>query len=225
MRKRRIAIFGTLFLFSVLVSGIAFAQRTLVFENFENFNGTNSDGAGFANVGETQGTAIPGVSGVVAGAGISGLTIGQFFVEIADFDISSTAKVFQGKSADLNRNGLSWDFTVANTTELLFCVDFGVATSGNRGVSWQVNDSLGDVIFSGVSPEQIGFGAQGFSTQFRLDAGSYKLLLGGTTSSGNTGVHVDNIQLSSVQKPGDVNFDGVVNFSDIPSFIEILQSQ
>ena len=229
MTKFRIGItfniFGSLFLAGVFLSGVASAQKTLIFENFENFNGTNSDGFGFANVGETQGTTIPGVSGVVAGPGISGLNVGQLFVEIADFDINSTAKAFEGRSADLNRNGLTWDFDVADTTELLLCADFGVATSGSRGVFWQVTDSSGSVMFSGVSQEQIGFGVQTFSTQFSLDAGSYRLILGGTVSTGNTGVHVDNIQLSSVPNPGDVNFDGDVNFLDIAPFIAILSNQ
>ena len=149
-------------------------------------------------------------------------------MEIADFGISPIAKVFEGKSADLNRNGLTWDFAVVDTTDLLLCADFGAATSGSRGVFWQINDSSGNVVFSGVSQEQVGLGVQSFSAQFSLDAGSYKLLLGGTDSTtGNTetGVHVDNIQLSSVQTPGDVNFDGDVNFLDIAPFIAILSNQ
>lgn len=177
------------------------ADAILVNEDFEGFSGGNFDINGFASAGHLPGTSIPGLTATVIGNGWNGNPSPQVVVEIADYSLSSAFKVFTGRSADLNGNGLQWRFSIPSTSDVKLEFDFGVGQSGTRGAFWRMIDSLGSTVYSGSTIDQVGFGSQHFSTTSMLSSGTYQLQLGSTAISSIEGIHIDNVRLTIVSVP------------------------
>lgn len=192
---------GGAFCCSTTTAGVFFS------EDFEGYSGMNFDANGFAQTSSDAGSSIPGVIGLIAGNGWNGNVINnQPNVEIADADLSNIAKAFlSGRAADLNGNGLRFDFTLDNDSMLVLEADFGVGSDGSRGLYYELEGASISTI-TGASPDQVGRGNQSFRTTFDLLAGDYSLALGSTAVNTVEGIHVDNIRLSSVPEPSSIAF-------------------
>lgn len=104
-----------------------------------------------------------------------------------------------------------------------------------QGVSIGVNQEIGALAFQDLTlndgNDDIQFASLGLAV-VGADGNLVVTLSGtgpGTTDSGGDYVIADAIAIRSTNVPqptllGDVNLDGVVNFSDIPTFISVLQS-